>query len=82
MFYISSSAEKDIISTTDLINIYRDGENRIGLIYNRSVQTDPRLYIAYTTKTDRDAEFERFIKFLIKTGQAIEQDYVIDMNKR
>ena len=80
MFYISSSAEKDIISTTDLIGIYRDGENRIGLIYNRSVQTDPRS-IKYTTKTDRDAEFERFIKFLIKTGQAIEQDYVIDMNK-
>lgn len=81
MFYITNSSEKDIISTTDLINIYRDGENKIGLIYNRSVQTDPRLYIKYATKIDRDAEFERFIRFLIKTGQSIEQDYVIDMNK-
>lgn len=82
MFYISNSSEKDILSTINLINIYRAGENKIGLIYNRSIATDPRLYITFATKSERDAEFERFIKFLIKTGQAIEQDYVIDMKKK
>lgn len=80
MFYITNSTERDIINTTNLLNIYKNDAKNIGLIYGVNKE-DSRLTIGYYSTEERDAEFERFIKFLIKTGQAIEQDYVINIHK-